>query len=76
VAAGCLWIVYYIHMELGLVLRETLGLEIMDSFATQSEVFDMQYWIGSNWLGRMGEERALGMRYGYLRGSKDVRMRL
>jgi hypothetical protein len=41
-AAGCLWIVYYIHMELGLVLRETLGLEIMASFATQSEVFDIR----------------------------------
>lgn len=47
--------VYYIHMELGLVLRELLLLEKVHSFATQTEVFDRLEMVGGN--GR-GEGRA------------------
>jgi len=42
--------VYYIHMELGLVLRESLVLEKVHSFAMQTEVFDRLEMVGgSGW---------------------------
>jgi hypothetical protein len=47
--------VYYIHMELGLVLREPLVLEKVHSFATQTEVFNRLEMVGGT---RWGEGRA------------------